>query len=80
MNTALDTRTINIDSLVDIRNVKIDLSLPVEKKKQSYKQQIANPNLYRHGDTIIRISYGNSGIKMKDLMVQYLASKQESSL
>jgi hypothetical protein len=80
MNTALDTRNINIDSLVDIRSVKIDLSLPVEKKKQSYIQQIANPNLYRHGDTIIRISYGNVGIKMKDLIVQYLVSKQGMAL
>ena len=79
MNTILGTH-VNIDSLADIRDVKIDLSLPVEKKKQSYKQQIANPNLYRYGDTVIRVSYGNAGIKMKDLMVQYLSSKQGTAL
>jgi len=79
MNSTVDTH-INIDSLADIRGVKIDLSLPVEKKKQSYRQQIGNPNLYRYDDTVIRISYGNSGIKMKDLIVQYLVSRQGMSL
>jgi len=79
MDTMPNTQ-IDIDSLADIRGVKIDLSLPVEKKKQSYKQQIINPNLCRYGDTVIRISYGNSGIKMKDLIVQYLVSKQGMSL
>ena len=79
MNSTVDTH-ISIDSLADIRGVKIDLSLPVEKKKQSYRQQIGNPNLYRYDDTVIRISYGNSGIKMKDLIVQYLVSRQGMSL
>jgi hypothetical protein len=71
---------INIDSLVDIRGVKIDLSQPVEKRKQSYRQQIVNPNLYRCGDTVIRVSHCNNGVKMKDLMVQYLVSKQAMAL
>jgi len=71
---------IGIDSLADIRDVKIDLSLPVEQKKQSFKKQIGNPNLYRHGDTVVRVSYANTGLKMKDLLVQYLVSKQGLSL
>ena len=77
---AMPSTQINIDSLADIRCVKIDLSLPVEKKKQSYKQQIVNPNLYRYGDMVIRVSYGNLGIRMKDLIIQYLVSRQGMSL
>jgi len=75
----MDTK-INIDELVDIRDVKIDPSLPVEEKKKSYLQQIKNPYLYRYDDTIIRISFANNGIKLKDLLVQYLLSKQGMSL
>jgi len=75
----MDTK-INIEELVDIRDVKIDPSLPVEEKKKSYLQQIKNPYLYRHGDTIVRISYANNGIKLKDLLIQYLLSQQGMSL
>jgi len=79
MNSTFTNQT-NINSLADIRDVNIDLALSVEEKRQSYIQQIINPNFYRYGDTVIRISYSNSGVKMKDLIVQYLVSKQVMAL
>ena len=71
--------SINIDDLVDIRTVVIDPSLPVVEKKRSYLQQIKNPRLYRCGDTIVRISHVNTGVKLADRLKQYLLSKQGAS-
>ena len=68
--------SIDISTLADIRDVIIDTSLPAEERKKSYIRQIKNPQLCRCGDTILRISYGNSGIKMKDLLLQHFASGQ----
>jgi len=50
------------------------------ERRESYINQIVNPNLYRQGDTVVRISYSNAGIKLKDLFIQYLVSKQGLSL
>ncbi|MCL2399582.1 MAG: hypothetical protein FWC91_07575 [Defluviitaleaceae bacterium] len=76
-----ETKTsVDINDLVDIQNVKIDTSLPVEERKKSFLRQIENPNLYRCGDTIVRISHANTGIKLKDVLINYLLSKQQLSL
>lgn len=72
----MDAIEIDINNLADIRDVQIDTSLPVNKRKQQFAQQIINPALYRYEDTVIRVTYGNSGIKFKDLLVQYLVSSQ----
>lgn len=46
-----------LDSLVDIRDVKIDRSLPVEERMKSYVEQIKNPYMFKVGKTIVRVSY-----------------------
>ena len=38
-----------LESLVDIRDVKIDRSKPVEERMKSYVEQIKNPYLFKVG-------------------------------
>ncbi|MCL2399620.1 MAG: hypothetical protein FWC91_07765 [Defluviitaleaceae bacterium] len=71
---------VDINDLVDIQDVEIDLSLPVEEKIKSFKEQIKNPYLYRCDDTIIRISYAKTDVKLKDKVINYLLSEQKLSL
>ena len=71
---------VDINSLVDIRSVVIDQSLPVHEKRQSYLQQIKTPEICRCGDTILRISHVNTGTSLADRVKQYLLSKQGISL
>ena len=71
---------INIDDLVDIQNIVIDEKLPVSEKKAEYRKQVKNPACFRFGDTIVRISYAQSGPPMKDLLQQYLLSGQHAEL
>ena len=71
---------INLDNLVDICTVTINPSLSVQEKKRSYLQQIKTPELFRCGDTIVRISHINTNVTLADRMKQYLLSKQGLSL
>ena len=71
---------ISIDSLADIRDVVIDPSLPKEERRRSFLRQIKNPNLYRCGDMIVRISFADSGEKLEDRLKQYLLSGQGIAL
>ena len=49
-----------LDSLVDIRDVKIDRSMSVEDRMKSYVEQIKNPYMFKVGNTVVRVSYANT--------------------
>ena len=67
---------INIDDLADIRDVKIDTSLPKEERMISFLKQIKNPYLYRCGETIVRVSFADNGVTLEECLKQYLLSGQ----
>ena len=62
-----------LESLVDIRDVKIDRSKPVEERMKSYVEQIKNPYLFKVGNTIVRVSYANTQATINDNFVNLLA-------
>ena len=63
-----------LDSLVDIRDVKIDRSLPIEERMKSYVEQIKNPYLFKVGNTIVRVSYANTTQTINDNFINLLMS------
>lgn len=65
-----------LDSLVDIRDVKIDRSLPVEERMKSYVEQIKNPYMFKVGKTIVRVSYANT---TQTIFLQPLRSLNQST-
>ena len=63
-----------LDSLVDIRDVKIDRSMSVEDRMKSYVEQIKNPYMFKVGNTVVRVSYANTEATINDNFVNLLAS------
>ena len=63
-----------LDSLVDIRDVRIDRSMSVEDRMKSYGEQIKNPYMFKVGNTIVRVSYANTQATINDNFVNLLAS------
>ena len=63
-----------LDSLVYIRDVKIDRTQPVEERMKSYVEQIKNPYLFKVGNTVVRVSYANTQATINDNFVNLLAS------
>ena len=63
-----------LDSLVDIRDVKIDRSMSVEDRMKSYVEQIKNPYMFKVGNTVVRVSYANTQAMINDNFVNLLAS------
>lgn len=68
------TRKELLDSLVDIRDVKIDRSMSVEDRMKSYVEQIKNPYMFKVGITVVRVSYANTQATINDNFVNLLAS------
>lgn len=63
-----------LDSLVDIRDVKIDRSMSVEDRMKSYVEQIKNPYMFKVGNTVVRVSYANTQATINDNFVNLIAS------
>ena len=66
-----DIRTVDRESLVDIRNVKIDPALTKQERIKSYVSQIGNPYCYRDGDVVVGISYANTDISLEERLKSY---------
>lgn len=74
MNSEPNYRGDFLDSLVDIRDVKIDRSLPMEERVKSYVQQVKNPYMFKVGNTVVRVSYADTSRTMNDNFVNMIAA------
>ena len=61
-------------SLVDIRDVRIDRTLPMEERVKSYVEQIKNPYLFKVGNTVVRVSYADTDRTMNDNFVNMISA------
>lgn len=60
------------DGLVDLRNVTIDPSLPVEEKMKSYIEQIKNPYKYRVDDIVVILKFNESGPSFQETLASII--------
>lgn len=63
---AVDIRNVERDTLVDIRDVKIDRSLPLEERVRSFVEQIKNPYCFRCGDAVVKTSFLDTDVTLED--------------
>ena len=70
----VDIQTVDPDSLVDIRTVKIDPDLPLEERQIEFIRQIKNPYCYKYGKAIIKISFEDTDVTLEDRLESYLMS------
>ena len=61
-------------SLVDIRNVKIDKTLPTEERIKSYVKQIKNPYKFKVGDVIVKVSFSGTENTISDNFINMIAN------
>lgn len=71
----IDIRTVDPESLVDIRTVAVDPALPRAEKLKSFVKQIKNPYCYKYGEIIVKISFANNGKTLEDCLEQYLRTR-----
>ena len=71
----VDIRTVDIDTLRDIRDVKVNTDLPKEERILDFIRQIGNPYCYRHGKYVVKISFTDTNVTLEQRMLSYLRSK-----
>lgn len=69
---AVDIRTVDINTLTDIRDIHVDTKLPVEKKLESFARQTNNIFVHRIGDYVVKVRFQKEGPSIDDKMEEYL--------
>lgn len=69
---AVDVRTVDIDTLTDLRDIVIDTKLPVEQKLASFAKQTNNIFVHRIGDYVVKVRFQEEGPSIDDKMEEYL--------
>lgn len=73
----VDIRSVDKDTLVDLRSVQIDASRPVQERLQSFLQQIRNPYCFRIGDIAVKVNYKSDGPSFQQNFEDILRTMQE---
>lgn len=61
---AVDIRTVDMGTLTDIRDIKIDTKLPVERKLALFAEQTNNLFVHRIGDYVVKVRFQKEGPTM----------------
>jgi len=62
---------INKESLVDIRNIKINQELSVTDRILEFIALTKNPYLYKYGDKVVRINFAETEVTFEERMKGY---------
>ncbi len=73
----VDVRTVDPETLRDIRDVKINMELPRAERMLDFIRQIGNPYCYRHGKYVVKVSYTDTDVTLEDRLLAYIRSKCE---
>lgn len=68
----VDVRTVDINTLTDIRDIRIDTKLPVERKLALFAEQTNNLFIHRIGDYVVKVRFQKEGPTIDDKMEEYL--------
>lgn len=69
---SVDVRSVDINTLTDIRDIQIDTRLPVERKLALFAEQTNNLFVHRIGDYVVKVRFQKEGPTIDDKMEEYL--------
>ncbi len=68
----VDINDVDIENLVDIKDISVDKTLPKDKRIEEYIKQIKNPYCYRCGKFIVKASFSDNGVSMEECLKSIL--------
>lgn len=68
----VDVSTVDRDTLMDIRDVQVDRTLPRGQRFADFLRQIGNPYCYRCGKAVVKISFADTDATLEDRLEHYL--------
>lgn len=71
---AVDIRTVDPATLVDICDVRVNTDLPKQERIADFIRQVRNPYCFRVGKVAVKVSFANTEATLEDRLESYLLS------
>lgn len=68
----VNVRTVDPQTLVDIKDIEIDRTLPREQRQREFIRQIKNPYCFRVGKVAVSVGFAAGGATFEQRMKHYL--------
>lgn len=68
----VDVRTVDPDTLVDIKELDIDKTMPREQRMAEFVRQVKNPYCFKVGKVAVSVGYSGDGVTFEQRMEHYL--------
>jgi hypothetical protein len=69
----LDIRTVDLQSLIEASEVRVDLNMPKQQRMMEIvKQMGGNPYFFRSGTLAVKVSHADTDISLDERMEDYL--------
>ena len=75
---AVDVRTVEISTLTDLRDIKINTKDSVSRKLASFAKQTNNLYVNRIGDYVVKVRYQKEGPTIDEKMEEYIRRLSEA--
>lgn len=73
----VDIVTVERESLVDIREVRVSRRLSSDKQVAEFISQIKNPYCYKHGEYVVKINFIDTDITLTDRLREIIMRSAE---
>lgn len=70
-----DIMSVNSNELVDIKDIEIDCSLPVNERILNYINKVKNPYCFKINGTIVKLEFSENNSTLEDIIIAYLKNK-----
>ena len=67
----IDIRTVDPDTLVDIKTVTVNTHLPIDERKKDYIKQVKNPYCFKCGKVVVKMSFAETTATLEDQLENY---------
>ena len=54
-----DVSACNTDELIDLRNVKTNRKMPLNRRADDFIEKVGNPYLFKVDDIVVKVEFGN---------------------
>ena len=68
----VDIRTVDLDTVVDIRDIEINTDLPVPERIRDFYRQGGSLYVMKVGKTLVKTNYPDTGLTISECFERYL--------
>ena len=62
---AMDFDDVRPEDMPDLKKMRIDRSLPQDRRKSQYLKKVGNPYLVKAGNMLVKVRFANNGVTME---------------